>query len=223
MGRLANPLSVAKIVMLVTMICLSAFASAQSLYTEGQHYFRLKAPVAVQTGNKIEVMEVFSYACPHCGHFEPTIEKWRASKPANAQFVALPAMFNETWVAYARAYYASVDLKISHKTHGALFKALYEQNKQFTSLEDMAKWYAQYGVTEKQFTDAFTAKGMDARLKAANDATQKYEVTGTPTIIVDGKYRFDVTSAGGLDKVSGLINFLISKAAAERAANKKAS
>jgi protein dithiol oxidoreductase (disulfide-forming) len=175
----------------------------------------------VSSGAQIEVIEVFSYACPHCAHLEPTLEAWRKTMPKTVKFTAMPAIFHDSWAAYARAYYAAEQLKIVEKTHGALFKAIYEQNRQFASIDDMANWYAGYGVTAKQFKDAFTAPGMEAKLKRAVDLTPRYEVGGTPTLIIDGKYSFDVTTAGGIDKVAPLLNFLIQKAAAERAAPRK--
>ena len=202
-------------------LLVSAASFGQALYQEGVQFTRLKQPMPVGSGAQIEVLEVFSYACPHCGHLEPTMETWRKNMPKNAKFTALPAIFQESWAAYARAYYAAEQLQILEKTHSAMFKALYEQNKQFKSVEDMANWYAAYGVTAKQFTDAFTAPGMEAKLKRVMELTPRYEVAGTPTLIIDGKYSFDVTSAGGIDKVSALLNFLINKAAAERAAPQK--
>jgi protein dithiol oxidoreductase (disulfide-forming) len=194
----------------------SATASAQALYNEGAQYFRLKQPVPVQSGDKIEVVEVFSYACIHCAHLEPHMEKWRATMPKNAKFVGLPAIFQQSWAPFAQAYYASESLGIVEKSHSKLFDAMWVQKVNFTSIETLANWYSQFGVTAEQFTKAFTDKGMEAKLKASMDRVGKYEVSGTPAIIIDGKYRVDVGSAGGMDKVGPLINHLIAKAAAER-------
>lgn len=202
-------------------LVVSAASFAQALYQEGVQFTRLKQPMPVGTGAQIEVLEVFSYACSHCAHLEPTMEAWRKNMPKNAKFTALPAIFQESWAVYARAYYAAEQLNIVEKTHGPLFKAIYEQNKKFTSVDDMANWYAAYGVTAKQFTDAFTAQGMEAKLKRAMELTPRYEVAGTPTLVIDGKYSFDVTSAGGMEKVPALLNFLIAKAASERTATQK--
>jgi protein dithiol oxidoreductase (disulfide-forming) len=199
-------------------LVVASSSFAQALFQEGVQYTRLKQAMPVGTGAQIEVIEVFSYACPHCGHLEPTMEAWRKTMPKNAKFTALPAVFHDSWAAYARAYYAAEQLNIIEKTHSAMFKALYEQNKQFASVDDMAAWYAGYGVTAKQFKDAFTAPGMEAKLKRVVDLTPRYEVAGTPTLIIDGKYSFDVTSAGGIDRVPQLLNFLIQKAASERPA-----
>src|SRR5215831_2635267 len=66
-------------------------------WSEGTHYVRLVPPqqTTVPAG-KVEVMEVFSYACPACNAFQPVMEKLRHALPPNAQLVLLPASFNNT-------------------------------------------------------------------------------------------------------------------------------
>lgn len=193
-------------------------ATAQSKFVEGTHYFKLKAPQPVSTGADIEVLEVFSYACSHCATFEPTIQAWKIKKPKNAQLVLLPAIFNQSWVPFARAFYTAQALNVLDKSHSAFFKAIHQERKPFASVDDVAKWYgaAGLGVTAKQFNDAFLATGLDAKLAASVDRVPKYEVEGTPAVIVDGKYRFDVTSAGSLEAVPELINYLVVLTAAQR-------
>jgi protein dithiol oxidoreductase (disulfide-forming) len=203
---------------LIFGLLVASAGFAQSMYQEGVQYKRLKQPMPVGSGAQIEVLEVFSYACQHCAHFEPTMEAWRKTMPKNAKFAVLPAIFHDSWAPFARAYFAAEQLGITEKTHGALFKAMYEQNKQFGSIAEMADWFALAGgVTAKQFTDAFTAPGMEAKLQRVVELTPKYEVEGTPSIVIDGKYLIDMQTAGGMDKVPSLINFLIQKAASERA------
>lgn len=193
-------------------------AFAQPKFVEGTHYFKVKAPQPVSTGAKIEVLEVFSYACSHCATFEPIIQAWKAKKPANAQLVLMPAIFNQSWVPFARAFYTAQALKVLDKSHAAFFKAIHTERKPFASMEDVANWYggAGLGITAKQFGDAFLAKGLDAKLQNSVDRVPKYEVEGTPAIIVDGKYRFDLTSAGSMEAVPELINYLVVVTDAQR-------
>jgi protein dithiol oxidoreductase (disulfide-forming) len=204
------------VVTLAFGLVLSAVASAQALFQEGVNFQRLPEAVPVSTGAQIEVLEVFSYVCSHCAHFDPTLQTWKATMPKNAKVVYMPAVFNQAWVPYARAFYAAQQLGILEKSHSKMFKTIFEEQKQFTKVEEIAAWYTQFGVTAKAFTDAFTAPGMEAKLQRVADLTPKYGVEGTPTIVIDGKYNFNVASAGGLDKVGPLLNFLISKAASER-------
>ena len=206
------------VVGLVIGLLASSWGMAQSLFQEGVQFTRLKEPVPVGSGDKIEVIEVFSYACSHCGHLEPTMEKWRATMPKNVKFVGLPAIFRDSWAPFARAYYAAEALNIIEKTHSALFKAMYEENKTFNSIDELSAWFSGYGVTAEQFKAAFTANGMEAKLQRVMELTPKYEVEGTPSFVVDGKYKFDVGTAGGMEQVPTLLNFLVAKAAAERGA-----
>ena len=193
-------------------------ALAQSKFVEGTHYFKLKAPQPVSTGAKIEVLEVFSYACLHCATFEPTIQAWKAKSPKNAQLVLLPAIFNQSWVPFARAFYAAQALNVLDKSHAAFFNAIHVERKPFASVDDVANWYgtAGLGITAKQFNDAFLATGLDAKLQASVDRVPKYEVEGTPAMIIDGKYRFDMKSAGSEAAVPDLINYLVGLTAAQR-------
>ena len=95
---------------------------------------------------------------------------------------------------------------------------MYEENKTFNSIDELSAWYAGHGVTAEQFKNAFTANGMEAKLQRVIELTPKYEVEGTPSFVVDGKYKFDVGTAGGMDQVPLLLNYLVAKAAAERGA-----
>jgi protein dithiol oxidoreductase (disulfide-forming) len=201
---------------LVVGLTFAGASFAQALFQEGPNFQRLPQAMPVSTGAQIEVLEVFSYACSHCAHFEPTLSAWKATMPKNAKLIYMPAVFQPAWVPYARSFYAAEQLGVLEKSHAKMFKALFEEQKQFANVDDIANWYAQFGISAKAFTDAFTSAGMEAKLQRVVDLTPKYGVEGTPTMVVDGKYKFDVTSAGGPDKVGPLLNFLISKAAAER-------
>jgi protein dithiol oxidoreductase (disulfide-forming) len=202
---------------LVFGLVLASGSFAQALFQEGTNFMRLPQAMPVTTGAQIEVLEVFSYACSHCAHFEPTLAAWKTTMPKNAKLIYMPAVFQPSWVPYARAFYAAQQLGVLEKSHARMFKALFEEQKQFANIDEIAAWYAQFGVSAKAFTDAFTNAGMEAKLQRVVDLTPKYGVEGTPTMIVDGKYKFDVTMAGGPDKVGPLLNFLIGKTAAERA------
>jgi protein dithiol oxidoreductase (disulfide-forming) len=209
--------------LLLTSLFFTSQVLAQGKFVEGTHFQRLKTPQPVSTGSNIEVLEIFSYACSHCAHFEPTMQKWKASKPKNAQLVLLPAIFNQSWVPFARAFYVAQSLNILDKSHLKLFNALHTEGKQFANVDELASWYAAAGtgITAKQFTDAFVSSGLEAKLQESVERVPKYEVDGTPSVVVDGKFKFDVTSAGGLEAVPDLINHLVAQAARERAGKPK--
>ena len=189
---------------------------AQAKFQEGTHYFKIEPAQATATADKVEVLEVFSYACIHCAHFEPFVVNWKKTMPADAQFGYMPAVFNPTWEAFARAYYAAEVLGISKQSHEAMFKAVHEERRPFRSAEDLAKFYTAYGKTEQQVLDAMKSFGVEMKMNRSLQQVPKYGVDGTPTVIVAGKYRITGGSAGGMEKIFDVVNFLVAKEVAER-------
>lgn len=185
----------------------------------GMHYFELIEKQPVQTGQKIEIAEAFWYLCPHCAELEPFLEQWlKNGKPANAEFLRMPAVLRDTWAFHARTYYAFEALGIADKAHPALFKDIHERKNRIGTPQDMAKFAAQFGVKEQDFLDAFKSFSVDAKLRWATRLSEAYELDGVPAIIVDGRYRTSAQTAGGYPELFELVNFLVARAAAERRA-----
>lgn len=204
---------------LLVLLFLPFMARAQLL--EGVEYTRLGQPQPVESGSKIEVREFFWYGCPHCFHLEPFLEKWLKTLPKNAQFVRTPAVFNERWAVHARAYYAFEALGITAKMHTALFDAMNVEKKPMADANSIADLVAAKGGNRQAFLDAYNSFGMQANINRATQLVQAYRIESVPTLIVDGKFMTNANIAGGYDKVPKVLDFLIKKAAAERAAKKK--
>lgn len=198
----------------LTSITACAQATPEA-FQAGTHYFPIEPAQPTSTGDKIEVIEVFSYACIHCAHFEPTVQKWKSTMPANVAFSYLPAAFNASWEVFARAYFAAQDLGIADKAHQDLFDGVHVR-RDIRNLEDIAKVYAKHGKTEKQFIDATTSFAVEMKLNRAKQMVPAYGVDGTPTVIVAGKYRINGNSAGGQEKIFDVVNFLVAKEALAR-------
>jgi len=145
--------------------------------------------VPTSTGSKIEVLEVFSYACPHCAHFQPYAEALKAKLPKNAEFVLMPADFQPRWVAFARGFYVAKDLGLLDKTHQALFDAIYRDRRPLNSLDDIAGFYAGYGANKESFVSTMQSFVIDGRIAKIREMEAKYGVDQTPTLVVNGKYR----------------------------------
>ncbi|WP_018971761.1 thiol:disulfide interchange protein DsbA/DsbL [Rudaea cellulosilytica] len=217
---------------------LAPLAQAQALaaptpWKEGTHYFLVEpaVPSEVEAG-KVEVTEVFSYGCPACNFFNPTMVKLKKSLPANAVMTYVPASFkaNEDWPMFQRAYLTAATLGIADKSHDAMFDAVWKPNAPLAimsadgrtiknplpSIEDAAKVYAQYGVKAEDFVATANSFAINAKMKRA-DAYLKATLTdSTPTIVIGGKYRFTPTSAGGEEKVVPLTQYLIQLAASSK-------
>ncbi len=195
----------------IALVSMTTSAQATpEAYQSGTHYYPIEPAQPTSSGDKIEVVEVFSYACIHCAHFEPNVQKWKQTMPANVAFSYLPAVFNASWEVFARAYYAAQDLGIAEKAHQDLFDGIHVR-RDIRNLEDVAKVYAKYGKTEKQFIDATTSFGVEMKINRAKQMVPAYGVDGTPTVIVAGKFRVNGNSAGGQDKILDVVNFLVAK------------
>ena len=182
--------------LLATTACAADTAppAAARQWVAGSDYLVLDPPVPTSTGSKIEVVEVFSYACPHCAHFQTYIDELKSKLPASAQFVLLPAVFNAAWEPFARAFYTAQALGIMDKTHQALFDALHRDHLPITSLDALAKFYAGYGADAATFLSTANSFVIEAKMAHGNELVRDYHVEGTPTLIVNGKYRVAMNS-----------------------------
>lgn len=167
----------------------TAQAPAAAPYQLGVQYVAITPAQPLVNDGKIEVVEVFSYACPHCWDFEPYAEQIQKQLPKGVVFRMMPAVFSPAWEPYARAFYAAQKLGVLGKTHIALFKALHEQHEPLYSLQDLAGFYAHYGVKPAEFLRVANSDAVDQQMMHAIRLGQVWGIEGTPTIVVDGKYR----------------------------------
>lgn len=186
-------------------------ATAATNWEAGKNYFVIDPPQPTASGDKIEVLEIFSYACPHCAHFQPYAEQLRQSLPAYAAFGYMPAVFNAQWEPYARAFYTAVSLGVFDKTHQALFDALHRDHIPLQTIDDLAGFYAQHGVDKAKFLSESASFEVDSKLSRANEIVRKDGIDGTPSIVVNGKYRVTGASAGGYPQLIEVVGWLVKK------------
>jgi len=162
-------------------------------------------PTNVSPG-KVEVMEMFWLACPHCYELEPFIQGWLKTKPAYIEFVRVPVMWQDIQRAHARLYYTLESLgrpELFQKAFDTLHRL--EQSGQpplFGRSEDetfkMQQSFAvSNGVSADDFAKAFNSFAVNSQLQRAEELTQRYHVETVPFIVINGKYTTDVTKAGG--------------------------
>ena len=197
-------------------------------WVEGVNYFLIQParPTSMPAG-KVEVTEVFSYACPACNLFVPTMHKLKASLPPNAVFDFLPASFvpSEDWPMFQLAYLTAQTLGVADQTHDAMFNAVWQGGElaiidpatrglksRLPTIEDAAKFYkVNAGVPIDKFLEAAKSFAVDNKVRAAEDLIQRYRVDRTPTIVVNGKYRLQTESAGNNDQMVELEKWLVTK------------
>lgn len=169
-----------------------AAAQATSSPQAGRDYVEIPGgkPWAAKPG-RVEVAEVFGYSCPHCAHLEPTLKAWKAKLPRDVDFVAIPAAFGGPWDSWARAYFAASSLGILPRTHDAVFAAIHETGSlpRNPSAQELANFYAGYGVSAERFLAAMADPKVDAQMARAAALTRAWELEGTPAVVVAGRYR----------------------------------
>jgi len=202
------------------MLALPACAQPVEKFVLGKNYYAIEPVQPTTSGSKIEVLEVFMYTCAHCYDLEPYLVKWKATLPKDVAYTPFPAAWNPGVEAFARAFYAAETLGILEKSHEPMFDAIHKTHTQFASLEEIAQWYTQYGVTKEGFLAAANSFAVNTKVNRAKTMLPRWGVAGTPTIIVNGKYRFDVSTAGGHQNIGPLIDFLVEKERGEAVAAK---
>lgn len=181
----------------------------------GVDYIEIANGQAFQpAAGKIEVAEVFGYTCPHCAQFEPEFQAWKQRQAADVAVVQVPAAFGGYWLPYARAFYAAEALGVLPQSHDAMFSAIHVQrslpvNNNVTA-EQIAPFYAQYGVDAKRFADTFNSFGVDAKINRAKQFAVKTRIEGTPAIVVNGKYTVPVDQQG-FGKMLNTVDWLVAK------------
>jgi len=199
------------------MLLAAGTASAAFTPQQGVHYKLLTPaqPTDVAPG-KVEVVEVFWYACGHCYLLEPKLEAWeRSGKPANAQLVRLPATWNNTLKTHARVFY-TMELLGKQNLHPEIWREINLKGNRLDTPAAIETFFTSHGVSKADFQRAFAGFAVDSKIMKAEDLNRRYKISGTPTVIVNGKYVTDVGMAGSEDRLFEVINALVAR---EKSAN----
>lgn len=184
-------------------------------FEEGEEYELVTPAQPTTTGNKVEVVELFWYGCPHCYDFEPYIQRWKKNKPANAEFIAMPAIFRPEWALHARAYYTAAVLGVLDKMHDVIFETTHELKKHLHKEQDVAELFVKNGIKQEDFNKVFRSFAVETKVRRAMDMTRRYGAKGVPTMIVNGKYRTSASLSGSHANTIKVIDFLIKKESAK--------
>lgn len=194
----------------------AAAAAAAPSFEAGVHYAVIDTPARTSDPSKIEVTEVFWYGCGHCFRFEPVVQQWKSKAADDINFVHSPAMWNKLMELHARAFYAAKALGVADKLHQPLFNALNLERRKLQNSDELAELFVAQGVEKDAFLKAFNSFGVTSQVKQADARARSYRITGTPELVVDGKYRVSAKMAGGQDKMLEVVDYLISKVRTER-------
>lgn len=184
------------LILLSLLITHSAYSVEPQL---GVNFKPIDPPIAAESTNKIEVIELFWYGCIHCYHMDPYLDKWSDKLPKDVTFKRVPAIPRKDWAAAAKAYYALEALGLEHKLHEKLFDAIHKDSTlNPDDYKALAQWIAINGKLDiGEVNAAFNSFSMNAKLSKSSNMFKAAGATGVPSIIIGGRYLTSSTMAGG--------------------------
>jgi len=179
---------------------------------EGAQFTRLEPSVPPQIAGKIEVLEFFSYACPHCNAFEPTLDAWVKKLPADVAFQRVPVPFLMNAESFQRTYYALQTLGQLDVLQRKVFTAVHVEHARLDKPADIAALVAKNGVDATKFLDVFNSFSVANSVSKAKRMTAAFRIDGVPTLAVQGRYLTSPGQAGGPEGALAVADFLIQRA-----------
>jgi protein dithiol oxidoreductase (disulfide-forming) len=200
--------------MAVAALLLAAGTSQAAVQLQQDVNYKVLSPAqptAVAPG-KVEVVEVFWYACGHCYLLEPKLEAWeKKGKPAYVQLVRLPATWNDMLKNHARVFYTAELLGKLPQLHADIFREINVKGGRLDTPASVEAYFVSRGVPKADFQKAYASFSVESKVRQAEDLNRRYRITGTPTVIVNGKYVTDVGMAGSEENLFEVINALAAR------------
>ena len=186
--------------------------------TAGKDYTPITPAQPTDDAAKIEVLEFFSYGCPHCSDFHPLISSWAAKLPGDVVLKRVPITFGRAaWANTAKLYYALEATGDLARLDGEVFKAIHNDRLSLFEEKAIVEWVARKGVDQKKFSEAFNSFGVMSKVKRGDQLAQAYKIQGVPAMAVDGKY---LVGGSGFNEVLANTDKLIAKARSEKSGKK---
>jgi protein dithiol oxidoreductase (disulfide-forming) len=199
--------------MIRTLALFCAFIPALAAHAAPQVdvEYKLIKPAQPVMGNKIEVIEFFAYACPHCGEFEPALQSWLKRKPKDVDYRPVPMVFRSQWKAGAKLYYALETMGVIEQYHQKVYDAFNKEGKELVTDEAVKAWVKSAGIDAAKFNEIYDSFAVDTKVQRAMTIGRAYGVQFTPSLAVNGKYYTGPSMAGGNDyaKFFGVLDQLI--------------
>jgi thiol:disulfide interchange protein DsbA len=199
---------------LMAGLCLLSLpAQAQPVAERG--YSVIEPVQATDDPDRIEVIEFFSYACPHCNDLNPLIQQWAENLPRDVFFKRVPVNFNPFYELMAKLFYTLDTTGDRDRLDAALFNAIHEQKLKLVNEKSIAEWAVAQGVDARRFSEAWNSFSVNAKMKRADQMARSHRIQGVPAIAVDGRY---LVSGKNLLELPAMTDRIIEMRRAERKA-----
>ncbi len=193
-------------VIALTTAALLPFSAAQA--KDG--YVTLPQALPSDTSGKTEVLEFFSYGCPHCAVLEPKVSAWAKTLPEDVVVVPVPVAFNAGMADMQKLYYTLLAMKRAD-LHPAVFNAIHQEKQRLYDFKNMSAWAEKQGLDKDLFERTFNSFGVQTKANKANELTQAYMIQGTPSLAVGGRYVTSPSLTNGYDETVAQADALVKK------------
>ena len=183
-------------------LALAGSALAQEIRARQNIDYRVIPEQPVETGERIEVIDFFWYGCPYCNELQPALEDWIKRKPDDVAVRRVPAILKDNWAPHARIYYTLELLGEVERLHLKVYHSYHVEELSMSKPDVMEQWAVKNGIERRRWVDAYFSPEVDARIARAFQAAKRYNVQGTPSVVVDGRY---LTSSSMTPTVRGMV------------------
>jgi len=178
--------------------------------------YRVIPQQPVASGDKIEVIDFFWYGCPYCNELQPHLERWRKTAPADVVLRRVPVVRHDNWGPHARIYYALETLGEVERLHLQVYHGYHVEDLYMSKPEVMLEWATKHGIDREKWLAAYNAPDMAQKIERAKELTKLYDIQGTPSIVVDGRYLTSTSMTPNVAAIIPVLDGLIRLARQER-------
>jgi len=192
-------------------------AHAQKKPEEGTDYLALDKRVPVEApAGKVEVIEFFWYACPHCNAFEPKLEAWIKKIPADITVKRVPVAFRDDFVPQQRLFYTLEAMGKLDEVHRKVFNAIHVEKLALNKEDVITAWVEKQGVDKAKFAELYNSFSVSTKARRATQLQDGFKVQGVPALGIAGRWYTDGTLAGNMDRALQVTDYLVAEARKSR-------
>ncbi len=184
-------------------------------FVEGEHYFLIDDPRRIR-GDKIEVIEFFSYACVHCYNFDPELKDWVSGQGDRIEFVQMPALASDYWRLLGRNYYTMEKLGLLKSKHMAFFRSVHDGRVVYKTPEGLAAFF---DGDPEDYLQAYRSPEVNSKMALADTMARRLKIAAVPTIVIQGKYMVSTSASIGLTRMLEVMDYLVEKERTSSAGN----
>ena len=204
------------LIAIIALFASPALVWAETTWQEGEHYTVVSPAVRVGPTDQVIVTEFFWYGCGHCYTFEPMLQAWKQSLPEGSRLQPSPAAWNEGMKLHAKAYFTAETLDVMEPMHDAIFKAMHVERNRLGSKGAIRELFVANGISAKDFDRAFDSFGVNSQVSQAEARARSAKISGTPSVLVNGKYLIEARKAGSQANMLKIADFLVQQELAKK-------